>query len=314
MKNVKNPLENLNGSAYRVFETLKFLVKKPASVPEIQHYLESLDNEDIKGYSKAVVYKYLTTLKVVGITLVRKNCKYEVINLPFKINFSENSLNALAILNNASAIIPEKYLSEKISEFFYQLKMRYSLDFKLFEKQATKVGRTLHISKPTIEQSKKLLEYENYCKENFRLQIRYYNLFGEEKSSIIEPLDVKFEDRQVCFTAFCTKTNSFLELNINQILEIKQTPLKCSGKLSASTTVFKLKDKLARRYMLRNDEQVLNVDKDGVVAIANKNEPKDKLYLRLMRYADLCEVVTSKKDKEFMLNLINKTLSNYDES
>lgn len=35
MKNVKNPLENLNGSAYRVFETLKFLVKKPASVPEI---------------------------------------------------------------------------------------------------------------------------------------------------------------------------------------------------------------------------------------------------------------------------------------
>lgn len=308
----KFTLENTTIAAYRVFETLKFLVKRPASVPEIVKYLESLDPDDPKGYSKAVVYKYLTTLKFAGITLVSKKCKYEVKDLPFKINFSDDNLKALAILNNVLETIPEKDLSEKISEFFYQLKMRYSLDVEKFEEKKNSVKQTLNITKPTKEQAKTLQEYEDYCCRKFRLQISYYDLNGEVESSIFEPLDVKFEDKQVLLCAYCTKTNTFFELNSKQIIEIKQTPSKSLGKFFSSTTVFKLKGRLAKVYTLRNEEQIIGNDSDGNLMISNKKEPKDKLFLRLMRYADKCEVMTSKRDREFMIKEIDSALRNYE--
>ncbi len=308
----KFTLENTTVAAYRVFETLKFLVKRPATVPDIVKYLESLDPDDPKGYSKAVVYKYLSTLKFAGINLVRKKCKYEVKNLPFKINFSEDNIEALAILNNVLDTIPEKDLSEKITEFFYQLKMRYSLDFEKFEEKKMSVKQSLKITLPTEKQAKTLQEFEEYCKNKIRLQIYYYNIDGEVENSIFEPLEAKFEDKQVLLCLYCTKTNAFFELNSKQIVEIKQTPSKCSGRFFSGTTVFKVKDRLAKNYTLRNDEQIIGTDSDGNLMISNKKEPKHKLFLRLMRYADKCEVMTSKMDREFMINMLDKALSNYE--
>lgn len=307
----KFTVENTTVAAYRVFETLKFLVKRPANVSEIVKYLESLDSDNPKGYSKAVVYKYLSTLKFAGINLVRKKCRYEVKNLPFKINFSDDNLEALAILNNVLETIPEKDLSEKISEFFYQLKMRYSLDFEKFEEKKKSVKQNLNITLPTKEQAKTMQEYEVYCQDKVRLQISYYGVNGEIVNSVFEPLEVKFEDKQVLLCAYCTKTNTFFELNSKQIIEIKQTPSNCSGKFFSGTTVFKLKGRLAKVYTLRNDEQIIGTDSDGNLMISNKKEAKDKLFLRLMRYADKCEVMTSKMDREFMKNLIDTALSNY---
>ena len=119
----KTSNDNTTYAAYRVFETLKFLINQPATVEDIINHLESLEPNGNKNYSKAVVYKYLTTLKFAGITLSRHKCKYEVKNLPFKINLTEDSLKALSILNEIIEATPEKNLSETVKQFFYQLKI-----------------------------------------------------------------------------------------------------------------------------------------------------------------------------------------------
>ena len=77
--------ENTTIAAYRVFETLKFLIKQPASVSEILKHLESLNLNEGKIYSKGVIYKYIATLKFAGIDIARNKCKYKVRNLPFKL-------------------------------------------------------------------------------------------------------------------------------------------------------------------------------------------------------------------------------------
>ena len=49
----KNINDKTTVAAYRVFETLKYLIKKPASVSDIVNYLEKLDYADFIKYIKA---------------------------------------------------------------------------------------------------------------------------------------------------------------------------------------------------------------------------------------------------------------------
>lgn len=308
----KNINDKTTVAAYRVFETLKYLIKKPASVSDIVNYLEKLDYADEKGFSKSVVYKYLTTLKFVGINIINNKCKYEVKNLPFKINFTDENIKALAILNNLVEMIPEKELSDEIVDFFYQLKMRYSLNSETFECNKQSIKATLNIDLPSKEQLVIFEEYEKYCKDKLRLQITYYSLNGELNTSIFEPLEVKYDEKQVILKAFCTKTNTFFDFKSKQIANIIQTPLKCHSRFFARNTLFKLKGKLAKRYTLRSEEQIFNIDKNGYVTVSNKSEPKEDLCLRLMRYFQDCEIISSKEDKEFMIKMIDETLKNYE--
>ncbi len=300
--------DNTSYAAYRVFETLKFLINQPASVEDIIRHLESLEMCGEKNYSKAVVYKYLTTLKFAGITLLRHKCKYEVKNLPFKINLTENNLKALSILNEVIETTPEKNLSETITQFFYQLKMRYALQSQKELEICEDVKKI--IKKPSQTQTQHIKEYEKYCQDGLKLKITYINLLGEEVSLIYEPIEAKYVNNQVKLICYCTNPSGFVEFTSTQIKKIEQTPSKSSNRFFSSTTAFKLKGKLAKRYTLRNEEHVL-CEENGEITVINQKEPKNLLFARLMRYGENCEIISSKQDRKTMKALIKNTLLNY---
>lgn len=310
----KTKQDNTSIAAYRGFETLKFLIKQPASVSDIIKHLSGLE-PDGKYFSKSVIYKYLTTLKFVGIDIVHNKCKYEVKNLPFKIDFSQENIQILTLFNLALDASYEKDLSEKINGLFYQLKMRYSLNNEAENLNKEKLKIFLNkFRTPNEKQLKKLKEYEKYCKENFKLQILFSDMFGEKKSSVCEPIDVNFENNNIILKVFAYHVNEFLYLNSKQIIKISQLPSKCTGQKGFlnSTTIFKVKNRLAKRYTLRNSEILLKSSEDpSFKVISNKDEPKDILFLRLMKYSQDCEILTPKTDRKKFKELIEKTLSNY---
>jgi len=78
------------------------------------------------------------------------------------------------------------------------------------------------------------------------------------------------------------------------------------------TVVFKVKNRLARSYKLKDGEYESGIEKDGSKVIVNKNEPLDKLISRLMRYSINCEVISPKTLRNEMLNRISNTLNNYE--
>ncbi|MBR1943457.1 hypothetical protein IJ843_06955 [bacterium] len=301
--------DNTTLAGYRVFETLKYITMQPANVIDIIKYLEKLPLNENKPLSKGVIYKYITTLKFAGINITAKKCKYEVKNLPFKIDFSKENIEALSILNILLEYTPETDISEKINDFFYKLKMRYALEeeypglYKKFK---------IILKKPNENQIKIINRYEKYCQEKLKVHIDYMDILGNTQSIICEPIDVKFEDNQVWFQLFCKSKNEFLELNSKQIIKVYQTPSKCAehNKECAQTTIFKITGKLTKRYTLRNNEQIIKSDNDEII-ISNKEEAKDKLYLRIMRYAESCEICSPKTERNNMINIINKTLKNY---
>ena len=302
---MNNYNENTSASAYRMFEVLKFLMQKPASVQEIKKHLEKLDNEKI--YSKNVIYKYLTTLKFAGMNVKRNKCKYEITKFPFKFDFSENDLKSLGLLNKSIDYVPENEISDNLKTLFYRLNMRFTLENKIqIQKYIPNSTLTPHLS----TQQKALMEtYTSYCKDNYRYTITMKNLFGNIEKIIAEPIETYIKNLKIYLRIFCTRPNRYLELNVEQIINIEALPHQKIKKYSSATTIYKLTNKLAKRYTLRNGETIERIEGDSII-IRNDMEPKNLLYLRLLRYDECCEILSPKQDREIMKQLIEKSLNN----
>lgn len=313
---MKNNNSNKSNSAYRVFETLKFLIEKPASVSEIITHLEKLEESqksDKIVYSNSVIYKYLATLKFAGIKLERNKCKYEVKELPFKVDIGEESVQALAILYDLLKTTPSKKIQNDLRNLFYQIEMRYPISNRNIEKQhLSSIKTNVKLSQPTAQDIEKIRQYEKYCEDAVRLQLKYKNLSGEENIITCDPIEVKYIDNNIIFICFNINLNEFLEVNDKQVINMVQLPQCCTKKYFASTTVFELTGRLAKVYTLRNEEYTINSRNNDITTVVSQKESKEQLYRRLMRYDIYCKVISSQRDKLAMKQLIDRTLKNYE--
>ena len=101
------------------------------------------------------------------------------------------------------------------------------------------------------------------------------------------------------------------EIPIENIRSIKQLPIAVSSVSIPTTVVYKVKNRLAKNYKLRDWERLDKIEADGSHVIVNKNEDLGQLIERLMRYGRECEICSPKFLKEEMVERINKTLENY---
>ena len=164
--------------------------------------------------------------------------------------------------------------------------------------------------------SKKLLEdfktYENICDDKQKIKLTYKDSKNETQNIICEPIECNLDKNNIYLLLYSDYPNEYLEINTKQILNLEQLPSKCSSvNYLTYTTVFKVKNKLSKRYTLRERETELNSPSNDERIITNKKEPKEKLLLRIMRYAEQCEVLTPKSDRHKIKSLINETLRNY---
>ena len=88
-------------------------------------------------------------------------------------------------------------------------------------------------------------------------------------------------------------------------------PVASSSASIPTTVVYKIKNRLAKNYKLRDWERLDKIDADGSQIIINKNEDLDLLLARIMRYGTECEICSPKFLREEMVEKINATLANY---
>ena len=55
----------------------------------------------------------------------------------------------------------------------------------------------------------------------------------------------------------------------------------------------------------------MEINSDGSITVTNKNENKEILFSRLLRYDDKCELIRPIAYREEMKELINNMLENY---
>jgi predicted DNA-binding transcriptional regulator YafY len=96
-------------------------------------------------------------------------------------------------------------------------------------------------------------------------------------------------------------------------LSIARLPQMVNKVEMSSTVVYKLKNRLAKTYKLKENEYSDGFDEQGNLVVINKNETQDKLLQRLMRYSFNCEIISPKALRQEMIKRINQTISQYDD-
>lgn len=298
-------------TSIRVMETLKFLVKNNASVQEIINHFEKIDPNN-RIYTSEVIIKYINTLKVFGYRFVKNKDKYVLLNFPDQIDFNEEELKTICLIEDLAKAFPEEKIKEDINKFLQSLERRFSENTRILANK---------IIKPTCvtldynyeKYAGKIIKYEKYCQEGQKLKITYKLLCESETSIIAEPKEIKYKKDEVFLCVYNSLTAQIQDLNFNNIKEIKQLPIRSNETNILSTSTFRLKDGLAESYRLHDGEKLLNLESNGSKVILNSKEDKSSMLKRLMRYGFNCEVISPKSLRQEMSEIITNTLKNYNE-
>lgn len=295
----------------RVLETLKFLYKTNASIQDIINYFEKIDPNN-RVYTNEVILKYINTLKVAGFSIIKEKDKYVLLNYPNPIDFDKNDLRAIHLIEKFANLLPEERIKAEVNQFLQELQKRYSDNTKLLSHNVEKPD-FINFKMDYSKYLNQIKEYEKYCLDGHKIKIIYKNKSCTETSVMVEPKEIRYIKNKVYLSIYNPVSAQISDINLNHIIKIEQLPLKSNLGTILSSVTFKLKDRLAKVYKLKESEKLLQMEPDGSIIILNQHEDRILLLKRLMRYGDNCEVISPKSLREEMKCLIRATLNNYNE-
>lgn len=304
-----NTTKKNSDTSIRVLETLKFLVKNNASVQDIIKHFEKIDPKN-RIYTSEVIIKYINTLKVFGYKFAKNKDKYVLLNFPNQIDFNEDELKTICLIENLTEAIPEEKIKEDVNKFLKSLEKRYSDNTRLLANKLTK-PIDINLNFNYEKYAKKIKTYEKYCLGGQKLKITYKLLCEPETSIIAEPKKIKYKKNEVYLSVYNALAAQIQDINFNNIVEIRQLPIRANETNILSTTTFRLKGSLAESYKLHEGEKLLKIESDGSNVILNNQEDKRFLLKRLMRYGQNCEVISPMSLRQEMTEIINNTIKNY---
>ena len=292
-------------SGYRMLELLKALAKSPLSPQEM---LQILEEKTDNIYRKELVLKYINTLKLIGLDIEKTKDKYVLKKNLKQIDLSYNDLSCLKFLENYVKDIPINNFQENLYNVFQVIEK--SISPQTIERIRNSIIKPSSIKKNDFKKDETVQKFEKYCTDGLKLLIIYQNDKNEEPTKYkIVPIKTLYKKRKIVLIAYDCLNNEYKEFLLDLILSSEQTPQK-SIKNYDSTVTFKLTGRLAKSYVLKNKEHVLECNKDYLI-ITNTGEDKDLLIRRLVRYYDSCEILYPKTFRNNMLAYLDKIESVY---
>lgn len=288
-------------SSHRTIKILKLLSEKPMSMNEI--FNEFSDEDDF--ISKETISKYFSTLRQLGVVIQKNKNKFFLKYPICSINFSNQELSVLADF--------EKMAHDLCSSDDYKVfKSIYEKIFNLTNNECSNAyddikkstfmcnGASL-ISQKHKEKIEKLADYLSFGSR--KIKIKYDNT-----SYQIIPKYIKYMKSNVYLYAYdnISKVNKLFV--IDKIEDISLMPQMAAGSEFAYATTFKIYKRLKFAYYPREGEIV--EDFSDYQIVTNKDEDKDSLFRRLLRYVDLCEIIYPASDREKFKKLIDNMLAN----
>ena len=279
---------------------------------EFEKVLDHFSDGNYDGTSNTHVTlnKYLNTLKIFGVKIKKINRKYKLINSLYQLDLDKNDYKSIGMLNNFSDILPEGKRKTNLKAFLSSLKIRYNESIRNLE-EIDNNTQNLYLSFLHSELIEQIKLCEKYCQDKQKLEIIYSNELEEEYNLICSPIELIYEKRKICLKTSGNNGSRIYEIPIDKIKSIKQLPTTSSNMSIPTTVVYRIKNRLAQNYKLRDWERLDNVETNGNKIIINKDEDLNSLLMRLMRYGKECEIISPKFLRNEMIELINKTLENY---
>ena len=276
-----------NNSSIQVLKTLQVLIQGNYSMNELIEILNEKETEPV--FNNSVLSKYINTCRYCGMVIPKINNKYYVAKIPFGLDLSVIDVDLLKSLQtyvkDEMSVKCSKYIDafiEKIDHFS--------------NKQIVKVDKkTFNITVELFE-----LAIAKKCKVKL--------IFKNRCSLTGIPKCIKEEKGKIYFNVYNKRMRS---IELSRLSGVELLGQRYIDPLDGDqVVVFKLSGGLAKRYEARSNEKV-ELCNDGSIIVTNRNENKELLFSRLLRYDDKCELLQPKIYREEMKILINNMLNNY---
>ena len=284
-------LPKINNAAFRVLKTFKFLFEEDLTMNELIDKLNnSLDEQDKSEYNNFVVSKYINTCKCCGIDIQKIDGKYAIVNSPFGEKFTEGEAQLVyELINNKE----NKKLKKLSDDLLTKLHLpAYKSSNGLKSSESCRIIKLFEKALTGSSQTELILRNGEVIK-CLPKEIK------AQKGKIILHVETDGGIKEVC-------ADDLADINLSDksVRKLKNEP---------KDVIFELRGKLAKRYQLRENEQIIRFKNNGSIVVSNKYEDKEELLRRLMRYDYLCKIVRPASYVEEIKKMINNTLSNYGE-
>lgn len=306
MKNNKK----LNEGCLKIFQLLELLYEDKADYDSVISIFKDEFADQSTNNIQVILNKNMNALKVFGIKVIKENNKYKMLSSLYSMPFTLDDLKAISIITNSIKEFPDEEIDKNILSFINNIQFRMGNEDKNTLNNLSQ-NRNYDFSfyysniKDQVEQCQKI------CKEGFIINVFYISK-GQEISCKCTPQEVLYDTKNAYLKVYDTISRQNLEIPITNILSIAKLPQIAKKVEMTTTVVYKLKNRLAQTYKLKETETSEGLNANGELIVINKGEPFDKLLQRLMRYSYNCEIVSPKNLREEMIKLINEILNNYE--
>lgn len=266
------------------------------------------DEKKLNNLIQVVINKYTNALKVFGVKVKKENNKYKLDSSLYSVDYSLNDLKALSIILEASENLPDEEIARNISDLKSSLFLRMNNSNKgTFSSLISDKDFSFFYT----DLKKQIQDCKNLCKDNVVLDLTYLYKTKTIRCKC-KPKEVTYDVKTAYLNVYDLNRKENIEIALPNILSMDVMPSRSAKCGSATTVTFKLKGRLAKTYKLKEGEKLLDKNDDEII-VTNSGEPLDKLYSRLMRYADLCEILSPRYIRYEMINLLSETIKLYSE-
>ena len=278
----------INLSSMQVLKTLQLLMEDNYSMQELIEKLNT--NEEDAIFNNSVISKYINTCRYLGFDIPKINNKYYIASFPFGMEFSDTDIDLVKNLYN----IAKKEMANKY--------------FKIFDKLVAKINRYANKKIARVDKDSYQFSYELF--EQAIKKKRKINLIFKNRTKLeCIPLCIVDSENKTFFKVY-NKRERMIDINRLSGIEVLDEKYQSPYKNEPTIVVYKLKNKLAQRYELRENETLISFNNDTKV-IQSQDENQEELLSRLLRYDVDCEIIKPQSYRDSMKKILEETLSNY---
>lgn len=303
--------KKLNDGCLKIFQLLILLYEDKADYDSVVNIFKDEIDEPSINTIQVNLNKYFNTLKIFGIKIKKENNKFKLLSSLYSMKFSLDDLRAISLLTSSIHNFPDLDLTQDVSNFIQSLEARMNNDDKN-KLDALNQNLTTDNSFYYSDFREQIKQCEEICIENHEITVTYKKR-KKEITRKCAPKEIIYDSKNAYLKVYDAVMHQHYEIPITNILSITKSPRLASSIEMKTTVVYKLKNRLAKTYKLKEDEQSEGFDKDGNQIIVNKGGVMDTLIPRLLRYSYNCEVISPKYLREEMKRIINETISQYEE-
>ncbi len=272
------------------------LVTKMLQAPlEVERYgLET-------GICERTVQYFIQDIKRAGFDVVVDCHSYKIKKMEEKLELEEQEASVLAYFLMLSCFLLPQYKTEvlcRVLEKILLISNRTELinTFKKFD--------YFKMASFNIEFGDKLRALEKYIIEKNVLKI----ITKTNQEFYLKPIEFEWEQGTIIVKFMDEDKRTMKNIALEDIVKIIPKGVR-DYTPRATETFFKLKGRLAKSYLLKDDERIIESFDDEIV-IANGNSEKEELFARLLKYGELCEIILPMGEREDFKNIINRSLEN----